>query len=133
MQGKTRSQKPNLILGLNKVTRRRKLSRISEVVEVDVRLESCLNVEPNINPLLETLEVEVQLEKEATPSKLSGDTSSETHTFREEILVGIDREIEEDTPVTMAKERRMDPLPIPPMPRIDPLESSDIGGCQEGG
>ena len=122
MQGKTRSQKPRLILRLDKVTRRRRLSRISEVVEeVDVRLESCLNVEPSISPLLETLEVEAQLEKEATPSKLNGETSSETHTFREQILTGIDREVEEDTPLIMAEERGMDPPPIPPMPPIDPL------------
>ena len=64
MQGNTRSQKPSLILGLEKSTRRRKLSSISEVVEeVDVRLESCLNVEPIISPLLDTLEVEAQFEK----------------------------------------------------------------------
>ena len=57
MQGKTRSQKPNLILGLDKSTRRRRLFRISEVVkEVDVRLEVCLNVESSVSPLLETLE-----------------------------------------------------------------------------
>ena len=77
MQGKTRSQKPSLILGLDKVTRRRILSRINEVVEeVDVRLESYLNVEPSVNSLSETLEVEVQLERKATPSKLSGEISS---------------------------------------------------------
>ena len=77
MQGKTPSQKPNLILGLDNVTRRRRLSRINKVVkEVDVRLESCLNVEPNVSPLLKTLEVEAQLEKEATPFKLSGEISS---------------------------------------------------------
>ena len=93
MQGKTRSQKPSLILGLDKVTRRRRLSRISEVVEeVEVRLESCLNVEPSVSPLLETLEVEAQLEKEATPSKLSGETSSETNTLREGIPIEIDRD-----------------------------------------
>ena len=46
MQRKIRSQKSNLILGSDKSTRRRRLFRISEVVkEVDVRLESCLNVE----------------------------------------------------------------------------------------
>ena len=52
MQGKTRSQKPSLILGLNKSTHRRRLSRISEVVEeVDVRLESYLTVESSVSPL----------------------------------------------------------------------------------
>ena len=64
MQGKTRSQKPSLIIGLEKSTRKRRLSRISEVVEeVNVRLESCLNVKSSVSPLLETLELESQLEK----------------------------------------------------------------------
>ena len=103
MQGKTQSQKPSLELGLDKVTRKRRLSRISEVVEeVEVRLESFLNVELNVSPLLETLKVEAQLEKEATHSKSSGETSSETNTFREKTPIEIDREVREDTPVTMA-------------------------------
>ena len=59
MQGKIQSQKPSLILQLNRATRMKKLSRISEVVEeVGVRLESCLNVEPSVSSLSETLEVE---------------------------------------------------------------------------
>ena len=50
-------------LELGKSTHRKRLSKISEVVEeVDVRLESCLNVEPNVSSLSETLEVEAQLE-----------------------------------------------------------------------
>ena len=58
MQGKTRSQQPSLIFELDKVIRRRRLSRINEVVKKnDVRLESCLNVEPRVGSLLETLEV----------------------------------------------------------------------------
>ena len=122
MQSKTRSQKPSLELGLDKVTCRRRLSRISEVVKnVELRLASCLNVEPSVSRLLETLEVESHLEKEATPSKLSEETSSETHIFREEIPIDIDREVREDTPVTMAQEHGMDPPLIPPMPPIDPL------------
>ena len=122
MQGKTRSQKPSLIVGLEKSSRRRRLSRISEVVEeVDVRLESCLNVESSVSPLLETLELEAQLEKEATPSKLSGETSSDTYTFGKEIPVGIDKEVRKYTSVTMDQERGPDPPPIPPMPPIDPL------------
>ena len=49
MQGKTRSQKPSLILRLDKVTPSKRLSRIIEVVEeVDIRIESCLNVEPSV-------------------------------------------------------------------------------------
>jgi hypothetical protein len=111
-----------LILGLDKVTRRRRLSRIGEVVEgVDVRLESCLNVEPSFNHLLETLKVEVLLEKEVTLSKLSGETSSETYTLRKEIPIDIDREVREDIPVTMDQDRRVDPPPMSPMSPIDPL------------
>ena len=91
------------------------------VEEVEVRLESSLNVEPSVSPLLETLEVEAQLEKEVTPSKLNGETSSKTYTFRKEIPVGIDREVGEDIPVTMDQKRGMDPPPIPLMPPIDPL------------
>jgi hypothetical protein len=57
MQGKTRAHKPKLELGLDTVTRRKKLVKTTEVVEhVEVRLENCLNVEPIVNPLLETLE-----------------------------------------------------------------------------
>ena len=52
---------------------------------------------------------------------MSGETSSETYTFGKEILVEIDREVGEDTPVTMAKEHGMDRPFIPPMPPIDPL------------
>ena len=59
MQGKTQSQKPKLELRLDKVTRRKRLYRISEVVEnVEVRLGSCLNVETSVSPLLGTLRVE---------------------------------------------------------------------------
>ena len=89
--------------------------------EVDIRLKSCLNIESSVSPLLETLELEAQLEKDAIPSKLSDETSSETYTFGKEILVGIDREVKEDTPVIMDQDRGPDPPPIPPMPPIDPL------------
>ena len=75
MQDKTRSQKPSLELGLDKITRRSRLARINEIVEdIEVRLKSCLNVETSVSPLLGTLGVEAQLEKEAIPSKLSGET-----------------------------------------------------------
>ena len=78
-------------------------------------------VESSVSPLLETLELEAQLEKQATPCKLSGETSSETYTFGKEISVGIDRDVEEDTQVTMNQDHGLDPPPIPPMPPIDPL------------
>jgi len=78
------------------------LVKTNEVVEeVEVRLESCLNVEPIVSPLLGTLELDIQLE-EATPSKLSGETSLETNTVRKKVLVEIDRKIGVDTPSTMA-------------------------------
>ena len=75
MQDKTRSQKPSLELGLDKITCRSRLARINEIVEdIEVRLKSCLNVETSVSPLLGTLGVEAQHEKEAIPSKLSGET-----------------------------------------------------------
>ena len=110
-------------LELDKVTRRRRLSRISEDVDhVEVRLESCLNVEPSVSPLLGTLEVEAQLEKEATPSKLSDETSSETDTLREGIPIEIDRDIGVDTPITIAQGGGRI-LSIPPVPPIDLIDS----------
>ena len=108
-------------LELDKVTRRRRLSRISkDVKHVEVRIESCLNVEPSVSPLLGTLEVEAQLEKKATPSKLSGETSSETYTLRKGIPIEIDRDRRVDTPLTMDQGGGGNP-PIPPIPPIDPL------------
>lgn len=122
MQGKARYQKPSLILELDKVTRRRRLSKINEVVKkINIRLESCWNVEPSVSPLLEILEVEPQLVKEATSSKLSDETLSETYTFGEEILIGTDRKVGEDTPVILAEKRGMDLPPIHAMPPIDPF------------
>ena len=75
MQGKTRSHKPELELGLEKITCRKRLVKISEVVEkVEVRIKSCLNVGFIASLFLESLEVDIQLEEEATPSQLSGKT-----------------------------------------------------------
>ena len=110
-------------LGIDTITRRKKLAKISEVVEyVEIRLESCLSVESSVSPLLGTLEEETQLEEEVTPSKLSGETSLDTDAIRKYIPIEIDREISMDTPVTMAQEGGgMDPLPIPSMPSIDSL------------
>ena len=120
MQGKTRAHKPNLKLGLDKVTRRKKLGKISEIVEdVEVRLESCLNVEPSVSSLLGTLEEDTQIEKETTPSKLSGETSSMIDTVMKEIPIEIDRGIGIDTRITMAQDGEGG-VP-PPMPPIGPL------------
>jgi hypothetical protein len=48
---------------VDKFTRRKRSSRIIELVEeVEVRLESCLNVEPSVSPLLGILEKEARLE-----------------------------------------------------------------------
>ena len=102
MQGKTRSRKPSLIVGLEKCTRKRRSSRINERLEEDdVRIESCLNVEPSTRSFFDTLESETQLEKEATPSKLSGETSSETYTPRGEVPIEVDRGLLDSAPVTM--------------------------------
>ena len=120
MQGKTRSLKPSLVLGLDKVTRRKRLSMINEVVEeVDVKLESWMNVKPSVSLLLGELGLKAQLEKEEIPSKLSGETSLEIYTSREEIPIDLDRQVGEGSPVTM------DPghgggAP-PPIPLIVPL------------
>ena len=61
------------------------------------------------------------MRKKATPSKFSGKTSSGTYTFGKEIPVGIDREVENDIPVTKDQDRGLDPPLIPPMSLIDPL------------
>ena len=97
-------------------------SRINErLEEVNVRVESCLNVEPSIRSLLDTLESEAQLYKEATPSKLSGETSSENYTLREKLPIEIDKGLLDSAPVTIYPDRGMDPPPIPPISPIDPL------------
>ena len=59
--------------------------------------------------------------KEATSSKLGGETSSETDTFRKGTPIGIDRDTRVDTPVTMDQGGGGDP-PIPPVPPIDPID-----------
>ena len=115
MQGKTRYHKPELELGLGKTTR-----RISEVVEeVEVRIESCLNAELIVSPMLGNLKVDTQLKEEATPSKLSGETSTETHAIREEILLEVDSGIGVESPVTMDPNGEGGGLL--PVPSIDPL------------
>ena len=50
-----------------------------------------MNIEPNIKSLLDTLESEAQLEKKTTPPKLSGETSSENYTLKEEYPIDVDR------------------------------------------
>ena len=71
MQGKTRAHKPKLELGTGKVTRRKKLTPITEVVEeIEVRIESCWNVEPTASSLLEYLEVDTQIERESNPCQV---------------------------------------------------------------
>ena len=117
MQGKTRAHKPNLELILDTVTCRRKLVKINEVVKnVEVRLESCLNVKPIVSQLLRILEVNAQLEEDATPFKLSCETLSEPNPVREEIHVEVGREIRVDTPITVAQDGEGGgPLPMPPI------------------
>ena len=91
MRAKTRSHKPGLELGLESNTHKKILFKISEVVEeVEIRLESYMNAEPNVSPVREEVEVETKIEGEATPSKLSGKKSTETDPIGEEILVKVD-------------------------------------------
>ena len=59
------------------------------------------------------------LEKESIPFKLSDETSSETNTFKKEISIDIDREVGEESPITMDPEDEGG-IP-PPIPFIDPL------------
>ena len=80
-----------------------------------------MNVKPNIRLLLDTLESEAQIRKDATSSKLSGETSSENCTPREEFPIDVDRGLRGNALVTINLDREMDPLPIPPMSSIDLL------------
>ena len=67
MQGNTRSQKPKLALGLKNNITKGKLFNIEEVVDgVDVSIEGSLTVEP----LMEVLPITVQLEEENLPFQL---------------------------------------------------------------
>ena len=77
-----------------------------------------MNVELSVSSLLETLEVEAQLEKKTIPSMLSGEISSEDYSFTKEILIDIDKEVGEDTPVNMDQDRGVDSLPIGPLVRL---------------
>ena len=79
-------------------------------------------MEASVSQLLKTVKVEAQLEMKTTPSKFSGETSSEIDTFGKESPIETDRKIREDTPITGAREESvMDPPSIPPMSPIDPL------------
>ena len=49
---------------------------------------------------------------------LSGEISSETYSFTKEILIDIDKEVGEDTPVNMDQDRGVDSLPIGPLVRL---------------
>ena len=60
-----------------------------------------MNVEPTDSPLLGEFELMAQFEKKANPSKLIYETSSETYTFREAILIDFDREVGEESPVVV--------------------------------
>ena len=87
MLGETRSQKPGLELGIEGSTRKKKVLKVSEVVEeVEVRVESWVNVKSSSRLLIE-VEVETRLEEEATPFKSNGETTIETDLVREEIPV----------------------------------------------
>jgi hypothetical protein len=70
--------------------------------------------------------VDTQLEEEVTPSKLSGETSSEAYKLTKETSIDLGKGVENTLPVTMAEERGMDPPPIPPMPPVPPIPSIDL-------
>lgn len=108
---------------MEKNINRRRLSRVSKVVEeVDVSIESCLNVELVINPLMEELEVHNQIEEEDIPSKLIGEIFEGTNIVREEVFVSTSELNREGFPITMEPpEGGGIPPPIPPFPPIDPL------------
>ena len=102
MQGKTRSQKPKLELGLEGGVTKRRLSRVSKIVEVvDVIIESCLNIEPVINSLLKELEMHNQIEEEDIPSNLIGKIFEETNIVREKVLVRTIEVRRKRSPATM--------------------------------
>lgn len=124
MQGKTRSQKPKLALGLEKSVNRQRLSRVVKIVErVDVNIESCLNVEPLINPLVEVVEVHTQIEEEDLPSNSSRETFDEVNIIREEVFERTSEVSKEGFPITMDLPygSGIPPPPIPHFLPIDPL------------
>ena len=100
------------------------MSRLSEVVEeVDVSIESCLNVEPMINPLVEELEVHTQIEEEDLPSNLSGEIFERTNIVREFFFVSTSEVSKEGSPVTMDPPGGGGILPsIPPIPFFPPID-----------
>ena len=110
-------------VGIEGSTRKKKLAKVSEVVEeVEVRVESWVNVKTSGGPLIEEEEVETRLEEEATPSKSSGDKAIEIDLVREEISVGAEEEIEIEPQVAMdLNGGKGGPPPIPPIPPIDSL------------
>ena len=80
MQGKSRSQKPKLELGLEGVMTKKMLSRVSKVVEeVNININGCLNIQPVASPLVEELEVHPQIEEDDLPSNLSVETLRRTN------------------------------------------------------
>jgi hypothetical protein len=74
---------------------------------------------------VETLGLDTQLEQGATPSKLSGETSSEAYKLRKENSIDLGEGVENTLPATMAEERGMDLPPITPMPPIPSIPPID--------
>ena len=79
-------------------------------------------MEAIVSSVLENLEVDIQLEEEPTPSKLSGKTSTGTYAVGEEIPVEMDTGIGVESPVTM--DLNVEGGGPPPVPPIDPLVRS---------
>ena len=88
MQENTRFEKSKLDLGLEGSVNERKLSRVSKVAkEMDVNIESCLNVEIVVSLLLTKLEVHTQIGEEDLPSNLSGKIFEEPNIVRKKVFV----------------------------------------------
>ena len=123
MQRNTRSQNPGLEAGIEGSTKKKKVVKVSEVIEeVKSIIESWVNVESNRNTLIEEVEVEPRREKDIGPFKSSGGKDTEIESEREEIPIEVEEEIEAEPPATMDPNRGGGgPPPVPPIPPIDPL------------
>ena len=88
MQGRTRSRKPKLELGLDESVIRRRISRASTVrEEVNVSEYTYENVEPIVGLIVEELKSPTQIEGEYIPFNSSDQILEETNLHREEVPV----------------------------------------------
>ena len=112
MHGRTRSHKPELKLGLERLTQRKRLPRDHERrEELGGRVDSCVKVGSTNSSLIEALE------GEAGPFKLSSKILSETEVGEGKTHIESDSEERVDTPiVTMVQDgKRGVPPHVPPI------------------